>query len=53
MTAILPALLPTRTLAALFASAGGKSTSEAKRATAQANGRKGGRPARQQTAATP
>ena len=52
MTAILPALLPTRTVAALFASAGGKSTSEAKRATAQANGRKGGRPTKDRKAAT-
>jgi hypothetical protein len=44
MTAILPAVLPARTVAAIFASRGGKVTSEAKRRSAQANGRKGGRP---------
>lgn len=44
MTAILPAMLPPRAVAAIFASRGGRATSEAKRRTAQANGRKGGRP---------
>ena len=44
MTAILPAMLPPRAVAASFASRGGRATSEAKRSTAQANGRKGGRP---------
>ncbi len=44
MTAILPAMLPPRAIAAIFASRGGKATSDAKRLTAQANGRKGGRP---------
>jgi hypothetical protein len=44
MTAILPAMLPTRTVAAIFASRGGRATSEAKRSSAQENGRKGGRP---------
>jgi Protein of unknown function (DUF2442) len=44
MTAILPALIPAHTVAAIFASRGGKSTSEAKRSSAQSNGRKGGRP---------
>ncbi|HJU16344.1 MAG TPA: DUF2442 domain-containing protein [Stellaceae bacterium] len=44
MTAILPAMLPPRAVAAVFASRGGKATSEAKRSSAQANGRKGGRP---------
>jgi hypothetical protein len=44
MTAILPAMLPTRTIAAIFASRGGKATSAAKRSTAQENGRRGGRP---------
>jgi hypothetical protein len=44
MTAILPAMLPTRTVAAIFASRGGKSTSAAKRSSAQENGRRGGRP---------
>jgi hypothetical protein len=44
MTAILPAMLPTRTVAAIFASRGGRATSDAKRSSAQENGRKGGRP---------
>ena len=44
MTAILPAMLPSRAVAAIFASRGGKATSDAKRSSAQANGRKGGRP---------
>jgi hypothetical protein len=44
MTAILPAMVPTRTVAAIFASRGGKATSDAKRSSAQENGRRGGRP---------
>jgi hypothetical protein len=44
MTAILPAMLPRRAIAAIFASRGGKATSDVKRSSAQANGRKGGRP---------
>ena len=44
LTAVLPAMLPPHTVAAMFASRGGKATSEAKRSSAQANGRKGGRP---------
>jgi hypothetical protein len=44
MTAILPAILPARAMAAIFASRGGKATSDAKRSSAQTNGRKGGRP---------
>jgi len=44
LTAILPAMLPPRAVAAIFASRGGKATSDAKRNSAQANGRKGGRP---------
>ena len=44
MTAILPAMLPPRAVAAIFASRGGRATSEAKRSSAQANGRKGSRP---------
>lgn len=44
MTAILPAMLPTRTVAAIFASRGGRAISEAKRSSAQENGRRGGRP---------
>lgn len=44
LAAILPAMLPSRALAAIFAARGGKATSEAKRSSARANGRKGGRP---------
>lgn len=44
LTATLPAMLPPRVVAAIFASRGGKTTSDAKRSSAQANGRKGGRP---------
>lgn len=44
LAAALPGLLSTKTLAAIFASRGGSVTSVAKRSSAQANGRKGGRP---------
>jgi hypothetical protein len=44
LTAILPAMLPTRTVANIFASRGGQATSAAKRSSAQENGRRGGRP---------
>jgi hypothetical protein len=44
MTAILPAVIPARVVSAIFASRGGRSTSAAKRSSAQTNGRKGGRP---------
>ncbi|HTT81732.1 MAG TPA: DUF2442 domain-containing protein [Stellaceae bacterium] len=44
ITAMLPAMLPPRAVAAIFARLGGRATSEAKRSSAQANGRKGGRP---------
>jgi hypothetical protein len=44
LTDILPTLLPESALAAIFARRGGQATSEAKRASAQANGQKGGRP---------
>jgi hypothetical protein len=44
--AVLPAMVPARTVAALFASRGGKSTSSAKRRSARANGRKGARPSK-------
>jgi Protein of unknown function (DUF2442) len=44
MTAMLPAMLPPRAIAAIFASRGGKAASDAKRSSARANGRKGGRP---------
>jgi hypothetical protein len=46
ITAVLPAMVPARTVAALFASRGGKSTSTAKQRSARANGRKGGRPSK-------
>ena len=44
MTALLPAMLPARAIAAIFAGRGGKATSAAKRSSAQENGRRGGRP---------
>ena len=44
LAAVLPAMLPARAIAAIFARRGGKATSEAKRVSSQANGRKGGRP---------
>lgn len=44
MTALLPAMLPARAIAAIFAGRGGKATSDAKWSSAQQNGRRGGRP---------
>ena len=44
LTALLRAMVPTRTVAAIFASRGGRATSDAKRRSAKENGRKGGRP---------
>jgi hypothetical protein len=44
LTTMLPAMLPPSAIAAIFASRGGKATSDAKRSSAQTNGRKGGRP---------
>jgi hypothetical protein len=44
MTAVLPAMLPARALAAVFASRGGRATTAAKRRSARANGQRGGRP---------
>jgi len=44
LTATLPAILPTRVVASVFASRGGQATSEVKRASSRENGRKGGRP---------
>jgi hypothetical protein len=44
LAAVLPALLPEAALASLFARRGGRVISEAKRASAQLNGKKGGRP---------
>ena len=49
MTAVLPAMLPARAVAAIFASRGGRATSDAKRSSAQANGRRGGRPPKRAT----
>src|ERR1700689_924827 len=49
LTAILPAMLPPRTVAAIFASRGGQATSRTKRISSQANGRKGGRPRKRTT----
>lgn len=46
MTALLPAMLPPRKLAAMFASRGGKVISGMKRNAAQKNGLKGGRPSK-------
>ena len=44
LSQVLPAMLPTSFLAGLFGGRGGRSTSDAKKATARENGRKGGRP---------
>lgn len=44
LSAVLPAMLPSRAVAALFASRGGQSTSAAKKASSRENGLKGGRP---------
>lgn len=44
LTKVLPAMLPARAVAGLFASRGGKAKSSVKTLTAQENGRKGGRP---------
>lgn len=51
LMATLPAMLPPRAVAAIFASRGGKATSNAKRSSAQKNGRKGGRPRKASEAA--
>ena len=50
IVALLPAMLPSQVIAAVFASRGGQSTSVAKRQSAQANGRKGGRPRKKKAA---
>ncbi len=44
LTTVLPKLLPEAALASIFARRGGSATSDAKRASAQVNGKKGGRP---------
>ena len=51
MSALLPAMLPARAIAAIFAGRGGKVTSDAKRSSAQENGRRGGRPRKAMKAA--
>jgi hypothetical protein len=50
IVALLPAMLPSGVIAAVFASRGGQSTSAAKRRSAQENGRKGGRPRKRKAA---
>jgi hypothetical protein len=50
IVALLPAMLPSQVIAAIFASRGGQSTSAAKRQSAQENGRKGGRPRKRKVA---
>ena len=50
IVALLPAMLPSHVIAAVFASRGGQSTSAAKRQSAQENGRKGGRPRKRKAA---
>lgn len=44
MIAVLPAMLPSKVVSAIFASRGGQATSAVKRTSARTNGRKGGRP---------
>lgn len=50
LVALLPAMLPPRVIAAVFASRGGQTTSAAKRQSARENGRKGGRPRKKRAA---
>jgi hypothetical protein len=50
LTAVLPAMLPSRIVAAIFASRGGQATSDAKQRSARANGSKGGRPSKKRPA---
>ena len=52
LSAVLPAMLPSRAIATLFGSRGGKATSDAKRVSSRANGLKGGRPRKRVTEAT-
>ena len=47
---LLTAMLPSRSVAAIFASRGGRATSSAKRKSSRANGRKGGRPRKRSSA---
>jgi hypothetical protein len=44
LSAVLPAMLPPRAVASLFASRGGQATSAAKKVSSRENGLKGGRP---------
>ena len=50
LVALLPTILPSRVITAIFASRGGQTTSEAKRQSARKNGRKGGRPPKKKAA---
>jgi hypothetical protein len=50
IVALLPAMLPSQMIIAVFASRGGQSTLATKRQSAQANGRKGGRPRKRKAA---
>jgi hypothetical protein len=52
LTAILPAMLPSRSIAAIFASRGGQATSREKRKSSRTNGRKGGRPRKRSSTET-
>jgi hypothetical protein len=52
LSAVLPAMLPSRAIATLFGSRGGKATSDAKRVSSRANGLKGGRPRKRAKEAT-
>ena len=52
LSAVLPAMLPPRTVASLFASRGGQATSTAKKVSSRENGLKGGRPRKRARQAT-
>jgi hypothetical protein len=50
MIAVLPAMLPSKVVSAIFASRRGQATSAVKRTSARTNGRKGGRPSKRKSA---